>query len=337
MNTYLVPTTAAYCYEPYDHIYLVYANSSQEAYQKACEKLQGEYIPQELPKYESYPFKLYKPSDTNIFPFYSTKKYDILTEAFKNTKGAEYMSYFQVNWNNYTDELSQKAAKENWSNDTYPHNEILANYMVKTHNKLQSEKNIKIINNYAIFNTGLYTNDYEEIYAYQTGNTVKFYTEYELNKMDIHNLPPKANYFSNPELLIFDPKCHIDIQYKHILSENKNIERVPEEIRHAKNLLAIMIGSIEIMKMKVSMNYKLAVPQYFNDQIQLLLPLYLLGNETPDLALAVTKHGNTYQGHTCLTLDMAYNNARLIARPESNWLATANNISAAKDNSIKEN
>lgn len=34
MNTYLVPTTAAYCYEPYDHIYLVYANTSQEAYQK---------------------------------------------------------------------------------------------------------------------------------------------------------------------------------------------------------------------------------------------------------------------------------------------------------------
>lgn len=27
-----------------------------------------------------------------------------------------------------------------------------------------------------------------------------------------------------------------------------------------------------------------------------------------------------YQGHTCLTLDMAYNNARLIARPNSDWL-----------------
>lgn len=27
MNTYLVPTTAAYCYEPYDYIYLVYADT----------------------------------------------------------------------------------------------------------------------------------------------------------------------------------------------------------------------------------------------------------------------------------------------------------------------
>ena len=44
-------------------------------------------------------------------------------------------------------------------------------------------------------------------------------------------------------------------------------------------------------------------------------------NETPSLALTVTKVGNFYQGHTCLTLDMAYNNARLIVKPESNWLA----------------
>ena len=27
-----------------------------------------------------------------------------------------------------------------------------------------------------------------------------------------------------------------------------------------------------------------------------------------------------YTGHTCLTLDMAYNNARLIACPNSEWL-----------------
>ena len=43
MNTYLIPTTAAYCYEPYDHIYLVYANTPLEAYRKAQTELQGEY------------------------------------------------------------------------------------------------------------------------------------------------------------------------------------------------------------------------------------------------------------------------------------------------------
>ena len=45
-------------------------------------------------------------------------------------------------------------------------------------------------------------------------------------------------------------------------------------------------------------------------------------NNKADVAIAVSKKDNCYQGHTCLTLDMAYNNARLIAKPESNWLAT---------------
>ena len=76
------------------------------------------------------------------------------------------------------------------------------------------------------------------------------------------------------------------------------------------------------MKKKVTANYKIAVPQYFDGKIQLLLPLYLLEKSQPDLALVVTKNqlGNSYQGHTCLTMQMAYNNARLIAKPDSNWL-----------------
>lgn len=86
MNTYLIPTTAAYCYEPYDHIYLVYANSNQEAYENAYKNLQGEYIPQKLAEYEFYPYKLYKPDDTAFYPFHESKKYDILTEAFKHTE-----------------------------------------------------------------------------------------------------------------------------------------------------------------------------------------------------------------------------------------------------------
>ena len=39
-----------------------------------------------------------------------------------------------------------------------------------------------------------------------------------------------------------------------------------------------------------------------------------------DLALAVSREGNVYMASTCLTLDMAYNNARLLARPDSEWL-----------------
>ena len=76
------------------------------------------------------------------------------------------------------------------------------------------------------------------------------------------------------------------------------------------------------MKKRVLANYKIAVPQYYKGKIQLLLPLCLVDSDIPDLALVVTKNptGNFYQGHTCLSIEMAYNNARLIAKPDSYWL-----------------
>lgn len=321
MNTYLIPTTAAYCYEPYDHIYLVYANTPLEAYQTACNNLQGEYIPQKSQKYESYPFELYKPDDIATFPFPESQKYDILTEAFKNTKGAEYMSYFQVNWNRYTDQLSQKAYSENWSNKTYPNKGILANYIVKTHDKLTSDKKITIGQDYALFNTGLFNKYYDQIYAYQSGTEIQFLTGYELGRIGIKERPERANYFGQPELLLFDWHYPIDVHYTHILDDERNKQRLPKEFLKSANKINILNGALDSMKKKVSANYKLAVPQYYEGKIQLLLPLCLMSDTKPDVAIAVTKKDNSYQGHTCLTLDMAYNNARLIAKPESNWLS----------------
>jgi len=51
-----------------------------------------------------------------------------------------------------------------------------------------------------------------------------------------------------------------------------------------------------------------------------LLPISLGDPKKVDLSLAVGARNGVYTGHTCLTLDMAYNNARLIAKPESDWL-----------------
>lgn len=325
MNTYLVPTTASYCYDVYDYIYMVHANSHKEAYEIACKKLQGEYIPLELTEYECYPFELYKPQDTYFDPFYKGKKYDILKEAFKNTKGAEHMAFFQVNWNNYTEALANKAAPETWSNTAYPDNGILANYLVHTYKKLKVEKSI-IKNkdkNYALFNTGLYTKYYDEIFAYSDDqDNIEFLTGYELSGRGIEERPLKANYFSKPELLVFDWHLPIDVQFDHILDDSRNRNRLPQSFLEKDNKVCILTGAIELMKKRVAANYKLAIPQYYENKLQLLLPLCLdTDDQHPNLALAVSKLDTCYQGHTCLTLDMAYNNARLIAKPESNWLS----------------
>lgn len=314
---YLIPTTPTYEYEPYNHIYLVKASTPKEAYNKAKLQLNSN-IPQELPEYESYDIELH---DIPISPFHESQKYDILNPIFLNTKGFEYMAYFKVNWNKYTEQLSKIADEENWSNPTYPNNGILANYIVKTYDKLTSEKKIVIGQDYALFNTGLFNKYYDPIYAYQSGTEISFFTGYELSSIGIIDRPERANYFENSDLLLFDWHYPIDVYYKHILDDEKNKNRLPQEFLNSGNKINIINGALDTMKKRVSANYKLAIPQYYEGKIQLLLPLCLMSDNKPDVAIAVTKKNNCYQGHTCLTLDMAYNNARLIAKPESNWLS----------------
>lgn len=232
------------------------------------------------------------------------------------------MNFFNVNWNDYIKDLITVVAPENWSNKSYPNNGILVNYMAHTYKKLKSDGNIIQTGKYGLFNTGLFTKYYEPIYAYATNEIpVQFKIGYELGELQIAERPERANYFTNPELLLFDWHYNINIQYKHILDDVRNNSRLPKDILSSNNLVTLLNGAIDTMKKRVSSNYKLAIPQYFDGKIQLLLPLCLLSDNKPDLALVITKVNDYYQGHTCITLDMAYNNARLIAKPESDWLS----------------
>ena len=51
-----------------------------------------------------------------------------------------------------------------------------------------------------------------------------------------------------------------------------------------------------------------------------------------DLALVVERQpSGAYQGQTILTLDMAYTDSRLVARPDSDWLRTDDIHNSAPD------
>ncbi len=220
---------------------------------------------------------------------------------------------------------------EKWSFGIQADNTILKNYIEHTFLKLQEENNVLQKDDYALFNTGLYTEYYEPIFAYFCRNKIpdrqlwyldRFYTAYQLGMMGITNLPKRANYFTNPSDLVFDTNCDIMPQYPHIFGDAENYLRIPESVRESPNKLMLFDGAIKRAKHMIDANYKTAVPQYYKGRIQLLIPICLINGSVPDLALVVSKNeaGNQYLGHTCLTLDMAYNNARLIARPDSAWL-----------------
>lgn len=97
----------------------------------------------------------------------------------------------------------------------------------------------------------------------------------------------------------------------------------PDNMRKIVEALEV---AVEVTKKHVRWNYKTAVPTYYpkKNRISLLLPLWLSGrSETADIALVVSPTGKSgYQGETILTLPMAYMNARLICRPNSEWLTT---------------
>jgi hypothetical protein len=107
-----------------------------------------------------------------------------------------------------------------------------------------------------------------------------------------------------------------------MIQDNKDRFPAPYNTMPDHTLQYLINGCISDTKEKLKRNYKLAVPQYFitGGTIQLLIPLCLSTVDTADLAIVVEDYGTMYRASTCLTLDMAINNARLLARPDRDWL-----------------
>jgi cold shock CspA family protein len=233
--------------------------------------------------------------------------------------------------------LADLAQPEDWSyhnteaDGNFP---VLEKYIIYTFDRLMKEG--KIIEGVtqddrpiACFNTGLATSHQQEIIGYFVPNRVpkdprKWYLQgfapiHDIRFSRISPEPEIANYFADPSDLLYDSRLNLRCDVPHIIEENKN--RFPEEVRENSYLLnQMLIGAVEIAKKRVRRNYKTAIPNFYRGRMQLLLPLCLKDPSVAELALVVSREGEVYQGWTVLTLDMAYNNARLIARPDREWL-----------------
>lgn len=188
-------------------------------------------------------------------------------------------------------------------------------------------------------------------------------------------LPQRAHFFNNPAELIYDSNApEPQLNWNHIildnvsrlpiefLEENKPadflfrdtsgmstvdkaeyfsqlagaIENDSKKFRAIKNRFA---DSLSLALKRVQWNFKTAIPMYYpqNNKMSLLLPLSLLDDEIIDLALVTEKtQSGSYLGHTILPLDWAYSNARLVTRPDSDWLV-AEKIETASITEIDEN
>lgn len=250
--------------------------------------------------------------------------------------------YDYMYWRDYNAQiqaLAEKALPEKWSFEDKEDNSILKNYLKYTFNKLQDEGKVIETDTYCVFNTGLFSHYYVPIYVYgelnknTAENAARWYfkgfkDEYELGNMDIESdFPERADYFSNPDRLVFNWHYKINVNYKHILDDLNTSQRLPDSIKNSDTPLETLSGVITKAIQKVTANYKLAVPHYYQNKIQLLIPLYFGKNKNPSIALVLNLMKNGYyQATTCLSMEMAYMDARLIAKPESNWLIAENII-----------
>jgi len=179
-------------------------------------------------------------------------------------------------------------------------------------------------------------------------------------------LPEPAHYYDTTDELVFNIKWPIGtINWTHITERCERLpyeflnENIPwlEEVRNDKGAIDYkelssrlkldsrilnriknrIEDAIELSLKRVRWNFKTAIPIYYpaKHNISLLLPLSLAdsGEGLADVAMVFeATDSEAYIGHTILTLKMAYNNARLITRPDSDWL-TASQIDTGSNDS----
>ena len=166
--------------------------------------------------------------------------------------------------------------------------------------------------------------------------------------------PPK---YIKPEKaadLFFDTEKELFCDYEHILLDNMarlprefieyqlsydtELKKMYQEEKPFAEIRKYITGSDRLMRdledglkravltavKYASWNYKTAVPIYYprNNSLSLLLPLNLVGDKPEaDAALVIERLANgNYQGQTIFTMAMAYQDARQITRPNSDWL-----------------
>tara|TARA_B100000965_G_C19536122_1_gene733439 strand:- start:61 stop:1251 length:1191 start_codon:yes stop_codon:yes gene_type:complete len=261
-------------------------------------------------------------------------------------------------WNEgfqFLEELSQKTIPEKWSYQNHesgiPH-PILKSFIENTFEKLLKDKSqTKLIisddKKFGLFNSGLLDKFFHDIFIIvelrdQNGeieyfNPVIMKSLSDLSKRKFQKdgvllnhpdrLPESIDFFSDIKEVTFNNSIPIDRSYDkftHIIEER--IDRFPKDYqkKDTTELARILDNSINYAKSMAKRNYKLVVPQYRpqSDKLQLLMPIYLSGSfaKQPDFALVLDLEDGLYTPETILPLDAAYQNARLIAKPDDFWL-----------------
>ena len=226
----------------------------------------------------------------------------------------------------YETQNNQTPILERYINQIFRKQAVEYNYAIEQ----QAEGIFYLRNEFSCFHTGLYTKNLKGIYMCFDRNkrldTLRqwyfkgFVTDDSPWLKYVQPLPLRPAFPTRQWMAYYEPEWEIRVNTDHILGDGDNVARLPESIRDAWNLPLLLETAVELARRKALTDWSLAVPQMFQGRVQYLLPIHLTNMERPDLAMALSIMEGYYIGHTCLTLEMAYQNARMLARPTSDWL-----------------
>ena len=273
--------------------------------------------------------------------------YDCLFRRYKDQNPREIFAHFGwrgdtgETWETPFQKLAEKARLEDWDfkrpefkrpGATVP---IIASYLNYTFVRLQQQSKVKISADAskACINTGLQTPEGKDLFATFYRNPLAlerdqpdwtlfgYFDAYSDKVREFEPLPDIATYIDDPSELVYDHRLELEVDFKHILTDNK--ERLPAVLQGNSALARNAVeGAIRQLKERLKRNYKLAVPHWYNERIQLLLPLSITDDNAADVALVAEKDNGRkkYMVRTLLTMDMAYLDARIICAPDREWL-----------------
>lgn len=212
---------------------------------------------------------------------------------------------------------------------------------------------------FALFNSGLLDKFAQDIYlvgevfgkvggSFTFSNVkiapgkVELMRKYGFAAKDLSPYPGVVEFFDKLDDIIYNADVEIDLNYdnlSHIIEDGARRNRFSEKYNtlyekgDLPSITSTLIAAIENSKKIAKRNYKYVVPQYRSanrnepGKIQFLMPIYLdrQYGERPDFALVLNSEimpdgSKFYTPETILELPWAYNNARVICKPEDTWL-----------------
>ena len=230
--------------------------------------------------------------------------------------------------------LASVAEPETWTLDENHPYQILRKYIFTTFRQCYIQNKIlySADQRFCCINTGLLTKNGKDILMLfdcnqqdkkEKWHLLSFRNKSERQFMDhFTDIPPIASYTDNYADFYFNPDYSLELNIDHILDDNW--ERIATQLPQfgKDTTLALINSAVEDTKLRIRRNLRLVVPQFYKDQIMYLVPIRIpVNGNIVTFALAVEKTPmNQYRANTIFTKEDAYAKARILMKPESNWL-----------------